>query len=271
MAQDNSHNNHIHSVTHEPQTAAYHTARLLTAGALGAKIALLPDTPGAYLMRNQAGRVIYVGKAKSLKHRVRSYFTGSHDAKTEKMISEIVDFEYILTHSEVEALVLEYNLIKKYQPPYNILLRDGKSYPYILVTNEPNPRILVTRQIEGQMAAAKNRRKKAGKYFGPYPSATSAREAAALLNRLFPLRKCRQMPKKTCLYAHIDQCLAPCVNTIPPETYETLIEKITAFLRGHQKDVVRQLEHKMAAAAEAMEFEIAASYRDLLEALRIIR
>ncbi|MCL1851769.1 MAG: excinuclease ABC subunit UvrC [Peptococcaceae bacterium] len=222
-------------------------------------------------MRNQAGRVIYVGKAKVLKHRVRSYFTGSHDAKTEKMISEIVDFEYILTQSEVEALVLEYNLIKKYQPPYNILLRDGKSYPYILVTAEPNPRILVTRQIEGQITAAKTRRGKAGKYFGPYPSATSAREAAALLNRLFPLRKCRQMPKKPCLYAHIDQCLAPCVNPVPSETYEALIEKITAFLRGRQKDVVHQLEEKMAAAAAVMEFETAAGYRDLLEALRIIR
>jgi len=279
---DNDHIDHSRTDAHRSLTdtkraltegnrALTETQRLLTAGALQAKLALLPDAPGAYLMRNQAGRVIYVGKAKVLKHRVRSYFTGSHDAKTEKMISEIVDFEYILTQSEVEALVLEYNLIKKYQPPYNILLRDGKSYPYILVTAEPNPRILVTRQIEGQITAAKTRRGKAGKYFGPYPSATSAREAAALLNRLFPLRKCRQMPKKPCLYAHIDQCLAPCVNPVPSETYEALIEKITAFLRGRQKDVVHQLEEKMAAAAAVMEFETAAGYRDLLEALRIIR
>ncbi|MCL1917149.1 MAG: excinuclease ABC subunit UvrC [Peptococcaceae bacterium] len=228
-------------------------------------------------MRNSTNRVIYVGKAKILKNRVRSYFIGSHDSKTERMISEIADFEYILTQSEVEALVLEYNLIKKYLPPYNILLRDGKSYPYILITAEANPRILVTRQIEGQMAAAKPQRSKAnqrilaGKYFGPYPSASAARETAALLNRLFPLRKCRQIPKKACLYAHIDQCLAPCVTPIAPETYDALIEKITAFLRGHQKDIVKQLEQKMAAASEALEFETAAGYRDLLDALRLIR
>jgi excinuclease ABC subunit C len=272
---NNTRSTHAATGTYSAADGIHSTAdgtHLTAAGTLQAKLALVPSAPGVYLMRSSTERVIYVGKAKVLKNRVRSYFTGSHDSKTAKMISEISDFEYILTQSEVEALVLEYNLIKKYLPPYNILLRDGKSYPYILVTAEKNPRILVTRQIEGQMAAAKTRTSaKAGKYFGPYPSASAARETAALLNKLFPLRKCRQMPKKPCLYAHIDQCLAPCVNVIVPETYETLIGKITTFLRGHQKEVVRQLEQKMAAASEAMEFETAAGYRDLLEALRVIR
>ena len=154
------------------------------------KLNLLPERPGVYLMKNAAGKIIYVGKAKILKNRVRSYFTGSHDQKTQKLISEIADFEYILTSSEVEALLLECNLIKKYRPQYNIMLRDDKTYPYILITAEEHPRIIVTRQVN----------KKKGKYFGPYPNATAARETARLLNRFLPFRKCRQIPQKQCLY-----------------------------------------------------------------------
>ena len=142
------------------------------------KLTLLPEKPGVYLMKDTQEQIIYVGKAKVLKNRVKSYFTGSHNGKTALLVSQIVDFEYILTESEVEALVLECNLIKKYNPKYNILLRDDKTYPYLIITDENHPRILVTRQVK----------KGSGKYFGPYPNATSAKEAARLLNRLFPLR-----------------------------------------------------------------------------------
>jgi len=218
------------------------------------KISLLPEKPGVYLMKNSDGRVIYVGKAKILKNRVRSYFTGSHDQKTQKLISEIVDFEYILTSSEVEALLLECNLIKKYNPQYNIMLRDDKSYPYIVITSEKHPRILVTRKIN----------KKVGKYFGPYPNATAARETARLLNRLLPFRKCKQIPAKPCLYYHIEQCLGPCISEVSPKTYEDLVEKANVFLRGNQKHIISWLEKKMLEAAGSLNFEAAKEYRDLI-------
>ncbi|NLP43811.1 MAG: excinuclease ABC subunit UvrC [Peptococcaceae bacterium] len=224
------------------------------------KLSLLPEKPGVYLMKNSDGKVIYVGKAKILKNRVRSYFTGSHDQKTQKLVSEIDDFEYILTSSEVEALLLECNLIKKFNPQYNIMLRDDKSYPYIVITSEKNPRILVTRKIN----------KKAGKYFGPYPNATAARETARLLNRLLPLRKCKQMPTKPCLYYHIEQCLGPCISEIDPKTYEELVEKANVFLRGNQKHIISWLEKKMKEASESLNFEAAKEYRDLIDDLQKI-
>jgi len=222
------------------------------------KLSLLPDNPGVYLMKNSVGNIIYVGKAKVLKNRVRSYFTGSHDAKTQKLVSEITDFEYILTSSEVEALLLECNLIKKYNPQYNIMLRDDKSYPYILITSEKHPRIIVTRKIN----------KKTGKYFGPYPNATAARETARLLNRLLPFRKCNQIPNKPCLYYHIGQCLGPCINQIKSEDYQELNDKANQFLKGNQKSIVNWLEKKMLDAAEALQFEAAKEYRDLINDLQ---
>jgi len=225
------------------------------------KLNLLPERPGVYLMKNAAGKIIYVGKAKILKNRVRSYFTGSHDQKTQKLISEIADFEYILTSSEVEALLLECNLIKKYRPQYNIMLRDDKTYPYILITAEEHPRIIVTRQVN----------KKKGKYFGPYPNATAARETARLLNRFLPFRKCRQIPQKQCLYYHIGQCLAPCTQEIKPEQYEDLVEKANQFLRGNQKIIISWLEQKMKEASESLQFEAASEYRDLIEDLKKIK
>ncbi|UWG95773.1 excinuclease ABC subunit UvrC [Dehalobacter sp. DCM] len=224
------------------------------------KLSLLPDSPGVYLMKNASGNIIYVGKAKVLKNRVRSYFTGSHDQKTQKLVSEIADFEYILTLTEVEALLLECNLIKKYDPYYNILLKDDKSYPYILITAEKHPRILVTRKVS----------KKAGKYFGPYPSATAARETARLLNRLFPFRKCSQIPSKACLYFHLGQCLGPCIRDITPDNYQDVLEKSTLFLRGNQKSIIKWLEEKMTKAAAALEFEAAREYRDLISDLKLI-
>lgn len=218
------------------------------------KLSLLPEKPGVYLMKDAANQIIYVGKAKILKNRVRSYFTGSHNGKTQLMISQIADFETILTESEVEALVLECNLIKKYNPKYNILLRDDKSYPFITITEELHPRILVTRKVK----------KGSGKYFGPYPNATAAKEASRLLNRLFPFRKCRHIPSKPCLYYHLHQCLGPCIEDIQANAYEQMRKEVTSFLKGDQHKIITQLEHKMLVAAESLEFERAKEYRDLI-------
>lgn len=151
------------------------------------KLSLLPDSPGCYLMKNKDGVIIYAGKAKVLKNRVRSYFTGSHDAKTQRLVGEICDFEYIITASNMEALILECNLIKKYKPRYNVLLKDDKSFPYIKITHEEHPRLEVTRKVV----------KDKGKYFGPYPNAFAAQQTKKLLDRLFPLRKCRTLPTKS--------------------------------------------------------------------------
>lgn len=222
------------------------------------KLSLLPEKPGVYLMKDTSGNIIYVGKAKILKNRVRSYFTGSHNGKTQLMISQIADFETILTDSEVEALVLECNLIKKHSPKYNILLRDDKTYPYITITEEPHPRIMVTRQVK----------KGSGRYFGPYPNATAAKEAARLLNRLFPFRKCRQIPSRPCLYYHLNQCLGPCVSDVSSTSYEKITKEVTTFLKGDQGAILKQLERKMITAAESLEFERAKEYRDLIEDLK---
>lgn len=222
------------------------------------KLSLLPEKPGVYLMKDQQGQIIYVGKAKILRNRVKSYFTGSHDGKTGRLVSQITDFEYITTDSEVEALVLECNLIKKHNPKYNILLRDDKTYPYLTITEESHPRVLVTRQIK----------KGSGKYFGPYPNSTAAREAARLLNRLFPFRKCRQIPAKPCLYFHLDQCLAPCVNSVTADVYQSMRKEVSAFLKGDQSGILTLLQEKMLIASEALQFERAKEYRDLMDDLK---
>lgn len=216
------------------------------------KLAVLPDQPGCYLMKNKYGEVIYVGKAKVLKNRVRSYFTGSHDRKTQRLVSEIADFEYIVTSSDLEALLLELNLIKKYNPKYNVMLKDDKSYPYIKITAEKHPRLIITRKLT----------KDNGKYFGPYPNASAAQDTKKLLDRIFPLRKCRTLPKSVCLYYHIGQCLAPCVNDVSEEETKKLIDGITRFLNGGYEDVKRSLQEKMEQAAEQLNFEKAKEYRD---------
>ncbi len=216
------------------------------------KLAVLPDQPGCYLMKNKHGEVIYVGKAKVLKNRVRSYFTGSHDMKTQRLVSEIADFEYIVTSSDLEALLLELNLIKKYNPKYNVMLKDDKSYPYIKITAEKHPRLIITRKLT----------KDKGKYFGPYPNAAAAQDTKKLLDRIFPLRKCRTLPKSVCLYYHIGQCLAPCVNDVPEEETKKMIDGITRFLNGGYEDVKVELQEKMQQAAEQLNFEKAKEYRD---------
>ncbi|WP_240644486.1 excinuclease ABC subunit UvrC [Paenibacillus paeoniae] len=221
------------------------------------KLALLPDKPGCYLMKNREGVIIYVGKAKVLKNRVRSYFIGSHNGKTQRLVSEIVDFEFIVTGSNMEALILECNLIKQHHPRYNVLLKDDKTFPYIKITNEAHPRLEVTRRIV----------KDKGKYFGPYPNAFAAQQTKKLLDRLYPLRKCKTLPDKVCLYYHLGQCVAPCEYKVESSTYEEMISEITKFLNGGEDVVKAELERKMGAAAEALEFERAKEYRDQLVAI----
>ncbi|WP_433772876.1 excinuclease ABC subunit C [Bacillus wiedmannii] len=216
------------------------------------KLAILPDQPGCYLMKDKQGTVIYVGKAKVLKNRVRSYFTGSHDGKTLRLVGEIVDFEYIVTSSNLEALILELNLIKKHDPKYNIQLKDDKTYPFIKITAEKQPRLLITRNVK----------KDKGKYFGPYPNAQSAHETKKLLDRMYPLRKCTNMPDKVCLYYHMGQCLAPCVKEVTEEQNKEIVDEIIKFLNGGHKEIRSELETKMYEASEKLEFERAKELRD---------
>ncbi|WP_028562036.1 excinuclease ABC subunit UvrC [Paenibacillus pinihumi] len=224
------------------------------------KLALLPDQPGCYLMKNGDGTIIYVGKAKVLKNRVRSYFNGSHNGKTQRLVSEIRDFEYIVTSSNMEALILECNLIKQHHPRYNVLLKDDKSFPYIKITNEKHPKLEVTRRVI----------KDKGKYFGPYPNAFAAQQTKKLLDRLYPLRKCNTLPDKVCLYYHMGQCVAPCEFEVEQSTYDEMVQDITRFLNGGQNEVKKQLQVKMEAAAEALEFERAKEYRDQILAIEAI-
>lgn len=216
------------------------------------KLALLPDLPGCYLMKNREGTIIYVGKAKILKNRVRSYFTGSHDGKTQRLVSDIRDFEYIVTGSNMEALILECNLIKTHHPKYNVLLKDDKTFPYIKITNERHPRLEVTRRVLKDKA----------KYFGPYPNAYAAQQTKKLLDRMYPLRKCNVMPKEVCLYYHIGQCLAPCEKEVGNEVYEQMIQEISSFLSGGHEEIKKELQRKMHEAAEELNFERAKELRD---------
>lgn len=219
-----------------------------------AKLEILPDEPGCYLMKDRQGTIIYVGKAKVLKNRVRSYFTGSHDGKTARLVSEIEDFEYIVTSSDLEALILELNLIKLHDPKYNIKLTDDKTYPYIKITNERHPRLITTRKIKRDKA----------KYFGPYPNSYAANETKKLLDRLYPLRKCTQMPSQVCLYYHLGQCIAPCVKDIEKKVYDDMINQISKFLNGGVDEIKDELQQKMLDAAENLEFERAKEFRDLI-------
>lgn len=218
------------------------------------KLSVLPTEPGCYLMKDRHGIVIYAGKAKNLRNRVKSYFSGAHDEKTMRLVQEITDFDFIVTNSEVESLLLELNLIKKHYPRYNILLKDDKSYPFIKITKEEHPRLLVTRTVKP----------KTGTYFGPYPNAHSAHETKKLLDRIYPLRKCNTMPDKLCLYYHIGQCLGPCVYDVSQDQYKEMIDGITRFLNGDTKQIVGELKEKMQKASEDLEFEKAKEYRDLV-------
>ncbi|HDJ1683454.1 TPA: excinuclease ABC subunit UvrC [Staphylococcus aureus] len=219
------------------------------------KLNVVPMEPGCYLMKDRNDQVIYVGKAKKLRNRLRSYFTGAHDAKTTRLVGEIRSFEFIVTSSETESLLLELNLIKQYQPRYNILLKDDKSYPFIKITKEKYPRLLVTRTVK----------QGTGKYFGPYPNAYSAQETKKLLDRIYPYRKCDKMPDKLCLYYHIGQCLGPCVYDVDLSKYAQMTKEITDFLNGEDKTILKSLEERMLTASESLDFERAKEYRDLIQ------
>lgn len=219
------------------------------------KLSVVPFEPGCYLMKDRNDQIIYVGKAKRLRNRLRSYFTGAHDAKTTRLVSEIRNFEFIVTSSETESLLLELNLIKQYQPRYNILLKDDKSYPFIKITKEKHPRLLVTRTVK----------KGTGKYFGPYPNAYSAQETKKLLDRIYPFRKCDNMPDKLCLYYHIGQCMGPCVYDVDQHKYAQMTREITDFLNGEDKTILHNLETRMLDASEKLDFERAKEYRDLIQ------
>lgn len=215
------------------------------------KLTHLPIEPGCYLMKDQKGEIIYVGKAKNLKNRVKSYFTGAHNEKTTRLVSEIRDFSYVLTNSERESLILEMNLIKQYLPKYNIRLMDDKMYPYIEITDEVHPKLQVIRQKDLK-----------GKVFGPYPNVYAARETVNLLNRLYPLRKCETLPNKACLYYHIGQCLGPCIKK--DVTYGNTIDEIEKFLKGDTKIVLKRLYDEMELASEQMIYEKAIEFRDMI-------
>lgn len=222
------------------------------------KLALLPDQPGCYLMKDKNGTIIYVGKAKILKNRVRSYFTGSHNTKTERLVSEIEDFEYIVTESNIEALLLEINLIKKNDPKYNIMLKDDKTYPFLKITNEKYPRLVITRKVLKDKAL----------YFGPYPDVGAANETKKILDRLFPLRKCKpSQTKEPCLYYHLGQCLCPYYFDVDPKVYTKIVDEVKNFLNGGHEKIESEIHQKMEKAAENMEFEKAAEYRDQIRAI----
>ncbi|MBQ3725975.1 MAG: excinuclease ABC subunit UvrC [Selenomonadaceae bacterium] len=224
------------------------------------KLKTLPDAPGVYLMHDARGKIIYVGKARVLKNRVRQYFQSgkNHGAKVKAMVAKVADFETIVTANEVEALILECNLIKKHRPRYNISLKDDKSYPYLRVTAEDFPRIILTRRVIHD----------GSRYFGPYTSGLAVKETLQLLRKIFPLRTCKTFPKRPCLEFHIKRCLAPCAKKISREEYLSFVKAAEKFLEGHTAQVERELSARMNAAAEALNFEQAARLRDILSAVK---
>ena len=226
------------------------------------KLSLVPQKPGCYLMKNKDGNIIYVGKAKKLKNRLSSYFRGTHFGKTAKLVSEIVDFDYMVVNTEMEALILENNLIKQYDPKYNILLRDDKSYPYIELTNDNVPRLTIVRSI--------NRKKNLNHLYGPYPNVTAARNTVNLLNRMYPLRKCTTYNKKPCLYYHINQCLGYCTNEVPQEKIEAMRHDIIKFLKGDHSLITDKIRKEMLEESELMHYEKAQELKELLDYIEIV-
>ena len=221
----------------------------------------MPNKPGCYLMKNKNNVVIYVGKAKKLKNRLSSYLRGTHYGKTAKLVSEIVDFEYIVVGSETESLILEINLIKKYDPKYNILLRDDKSYPYIELTNEEVPRLSIVRNL--------NRKKNKGRLYGPYPNVGAARSTVNLLNRMYPLRKCKTYNKKPCLYYHINQCLGYCTNQVDKSLIKSMEEDIIRFLKGDHTLISEKIKSEMLRESENFNYEKAKELKDLYDYINI--
>lgn len=216
------------------------------------KLALLTDLPGCYIMKNKADEIIYIGKAKNLKNRVRSYFRGEHTGKTKRLVEDIVDFETIVTGSDKEALLLEVTLIQKHQPKYNIRLKRGTSYPYLKITKEKDPQLVITSDVE----------KDGAHYFGPYPDVWAASETKQLIQKIYPLRKCNGHQSRACLYYHLGQCIGPCDHEVTKEEYDAQIRRIRSFLNGNVSEIKRDLRIKMQEAAEEMNYERAAEFRD---------
>ena len=228
------------------------------------KLKLVPEKPGSYQMKNKDGIIIYVGKAKNLKRRVSSYFNRVQTGKTLMLVNDIYDFEYIVTNTELESLILEITLIKKYDPKYNILLRDDKSYPYIELTNDKYPTINIVRNLNRK----KNRNK--SKFFGPYPNVTAAKNTVELINRVYPLRKCKNLGKDLCLYYHIGECLGYCkYDIVDQEKVDSMKNEITSFLNGNKEIITKRLEEKMSKASEELNFEKALEYKNILDDINI--
>lgn len=226
------------------------------------KLSLVPQEPGCYLMKNCDDIIIYVGKAKKLRNRLSSYFRGSHTGKTARLVSEITDFEYVVVTTETESLILELNLIKKYDPKYNILLRDDKSYPYIELTKEAVPRLAVVRNI--------NRKKtNHARLYGPYPNVSAARETVNLLNRMYPLRKCRTFNKKPCLYYHIGQCLGYCTKQVEDDEIKKMEADIIRFLKGDHSLITTKIREEMMVESGKLNFEKAQELKELLDYITI--
>ncbi len=228
---------------------------------LEVKLATIPHDPGCYLFKDNSNIIIYVGKAKDLKKRVSQYFQRPHEGKTQKLVSNIVDLDVIVTLNEKEALLLEIDLIKKHRPYYNIMFMDDKSYPMIKITNEKFPKVLVVRD---------RKKDKKANYFGPYPDARAAREVHRLIHELFPIRKCAKMPNKVCLYYHIHQCDGPCEQLIDQKKYNEYIEQIIALLKGQGQSIIKEYQDKMKQASQQLDFEGAAMYRDNVSAIQYI-
>ena len=224
------------------------------------KLELLPDNPGCYLYKDNIGEIIYVGKAKNLKNRVKSYFTGTHNKKTQTLVSKIEDLEYIIVNSEKEALLLENNLIKKYRPYFNIRLKDDKSYPYLMITKEEHPRLLMTRKYK------KNNK---NIYFGPYVDIKSAMEVKKILDKIYPLRKCNPVEKRPCMYYQIGECIGPCAKKITPDEYKTQINKIKSFLTGNTKEILEDLNNKMKDHVKYLEFEAAGQIHSYIKSIEV--
>ena len=225
------------------------------------KLALVPTKPGSYQMKNKDGVIIYVGKAKNLKNRLKSYFTGTVTGKTRRLVEDIDDFEYIVTSSELESLILEITLIKKYDPKYNILLKDDKTYPYIELTKEKYPRLKIVRNTK--------RKKTKDHLYGPYPNVSAARKTVNMINRIYPLRKCDNLKKELCLYYHIHECLGYCVKEVSKEEINQMKKEITSFLKGDSKEIVEKIKKEMNKASEAMNYEKALELKNMLEDIDI--
>ncbi len=225
------------------------------------KLALVPNKPGSYQMKNKDGIIIYVGKAKNLKNRLKSYFNGRHSGKTAMLVADIADFEYIVTSSELESLILEITLIKKYNPKYNILLKDDKSYPYIELTKDTYPRLKIVRNV--------NRKKHKSHLFGPFPNVTAARKTVNIINRMYPLRKCDNLKKDVCLYYHLGECLGYCSKKVDKEKIDEMTNEIVTFLKGDDSIVTNRLKKEMERASEQLNFEKALELKQMLEDISI--